>query len=62
MGFFDKCYKCIKRYPGCQNTCEHGIKAKNALNERNEKIRKAKNAEHEKNYYIAKHYEKVRKK
>lgn len=62
MGYFNKCYKCADRYPGCQDRCEHGIEAKKKLNERNEKIRKAKETEQEKNCYIAKHYKKVRRK
>lgn len=62
MGFFDKCYKCTERYPACQDHCEHEVEAKRKLNERNEKIRKAKEAEQEKNCYIAKHYEKYKRK
>lgn len=62
MGDFEKCYKCDKRYPACQETCPIGIEQKQKHEERKAKIDKAKAEAYAQRGYVNAHYEKERHK
>lgn len=62
---FEKCINCTAetgRYPGCQDHCEYGIKAKKEHEAKRDKIRKARSVDIQKRNYTINHFEKVRRK